>query len=138
MPDKDEFGLDEEFEFDQVEPTAIVVYDAPMDAADSYDLESARQNIHHLLQKGNVALDELIMIARKGESIAGFEQVTKMIKALSDINKDLITVQEKKKILKIQDDKKSTVNETSVINNNLYVGTTEDFAKVMEELDRKK
>ncbi len=131
MNEKDEFGINDGFELEPIAPTEIIVEDAPMDNADSYDLEAARQNIHHLLQKGSVALDELLSVARQSQSIDGFEQVTKMLKALSDINKDLITVQEKKKHLRIKDDVPGD-KEAQVINNNLFVGTTDELDKIID------
>lgn len=138
MDDKDDFGLDESFDLEPIKPQEIEVYDAPLESADSYDLEAARQNIHHLLQKGTVALDELISITRQSQSIAGFEQVTKMLKAMSDINRDLIAVQEKKKLLKIGDDYKNENTDGKVINNNLFVATTEDFSRMVEDLEKSK
>ena len=130
----DDIPFEDIFEIEPVKPSEITVYDAPSDNADSYDLEASRQNIHHLIQKGTVALDELISVARQSQSVAGFEAVTKMLTALSNINKDLIVVQEKKKQMKIADDKK-TMPEKIVQNN--YTVTTEEFAKIIEEKESK-
>lgn len=131
MPEKDE-NLEDIFGLEPLPVSEIVVYDAPTEAAESYDIEAARQNIHHLLQKGTVALDELLNVARQGQSVGGFDAVTKMLTALANINKDLIVVQEKKKQLRIADDIKTKDKETKNITNNLFVGTTDDLDKIIE------
>jgi hypothetical protein len=123
------------FEIEPVKPADIVVYDAPTEDGDSYDVEAARQNVHHLLQKGTVALDELLSVARSSQSIAGFDAVTKMLTTLSNINKDLIVIQEKKKQMKIADVTKGKPDK--VVQNNLYVGSTDDFSKIVEEFEKK-
>lgn len=132
--DEDDLPFEDLFEIEPIKPADIVVYDAPTDQADSYDLEASRQNIHHLIQKGSVALDELISVARQSQAVPAFEAVTKMLTALSNINKDLIVVQEKKKQMKIADDTKAKPDK--IVQNNINV-TTEDFAKIIDEMEKK-
>lgn len=97
---------------------------------DRVDLETARENLHHIIQKGTDALDEMIMIAKQSESARAFEVVSTLIKTLADTNKDLVDLAKKKKEIFTKDDQQGP----NTVNNNLFVGSTADLQKMLKEL----
>lgn len=108
----------------------LIIHDAPAEDGDSYDMETARQNMHHLLQKGEHALDEMIAFAVQDQQARSFEVVATLIKTLADVNKDLIHLQEKKKQLAIKDE----VPAKTVNNNHLHVGSTADLQQLIKTM----
>ena len=85
------------------------------------DYEYARKNIRAILEKGSVALDRMIEVADLSQHPRSYEVVSTLIKSLSDANKDLLELGEKKG--RIEKSKKTS--ETQTINNNLYISTSE-------------
>jgi len=93
------------------------------------DFDFARQNIRNILEKGNVALDRMLEVADLSQHPRSYEVVSTLIKSLSDTNKDLLELAEKKN--RIEKVKSQTENQT--INNNLYISTTELLKMIKEK-----
>lgn len=87
----------------------------------SDDYEFARNNMRSILEKGSVALDKMLDVADLSQHPRAYEVVSTLIKSLSDTNKDLLELAEKKN--RIEKAKSQTDNQT--INNNLYISTSE-------------
>jgi hypothetical protein len=113
----------------------ILVVDAPSDDTESYDMETARQNIHHLIQKGTIVLDDMIDVARQSQHPRAFEVTANLIKTLADVNQSLIDLQEKKKKLSIKEEKPAVTANT--VNNIVYTGSTADFQDMLEKIGKK-
>jgi len=96
---------------------------------DQTDFEFARQNIKNILEKGNIALDRMLEVADLSQHPRSYEVVSTLIKSLSDTNKDLLELAEKKN--RIEKVKSQTENQT--INNNLYISTTELLKMIKEK-----
>ena len=90
------------------------------------DMEFARQNLYDLISKGHGALDEIDAIAKSSQHPRAFEVYATMLKSLVDANKDLIEISERKNPEKKEEEK--TVN-----NNHLYVGSTNDILKLLND-----
>ena len=88
---------------------------------DQNDFDFARQNIRNILEKGSVALDKMLEVADLSQHPRSYEVVSTLIKSLSDTNKDLLELAEKKNRI----EKVKNQSETQTINNNLYISTTE-------------
>lgn len=84
------------------------------------DYEFARKNIRSILERGSAALDKIIEIADLSQHPRSYEVVSDMIKSLSETNKDLLELSEKKARTELIS---NTQHQT--INNNLYISTTE-------------
>jgi hypothetical protein len=123
------------FGLEPLQANEILVVDAPSDDTESYDMETARQNIHHLIQKGTIVLDDMIDVARQSQHPRAFEVTANLIKTLADVNQSLIDLQEKKKKLSIKEEKTSVQAET--VNNNMFVGSTADFQDMLEKMGKK-
>jgi MFS superfamily sulfate permease-like transporter len=95
------------------------------------DFTIARSNIHNIIDTGSEALDKLMQIADQSQQARAYEVVAILMKNLLDANKDLLAIQ--KSIREISDIEKPT-NNTTVNHNNLFVGSTAELQKVIQDM----
>lgn len=91
------------------------------------DFEYARGNIINILEKGNEALDGIMDVAQRSQSARAYEVVAGLLKNMSEMNKDLLELQKRKKDLMPESAKPTTVN------NNLFVGSTAELQKLLKK-----
>jgi len=92
------------------------------------DSEFARKNIRDLISKGSHAIDDLLQVAKHSESPRAYEVAANMIKNLSDLNKDLLEVQKRKKDLVIDKTSSNGVN----VDKAVFVGSTAELMKLIK------
>ena len=73
----------------EYQTTEIVEVKTPVED----DAEFARTNIRDLIQKGNSAVDNLLLVANASEHPRAYEVAAGLIKNLADLNKDLLEIQ---------------------------------------------
>ena len=95
-------------------PTAGVSLDA--------DFNYVRDNIKTLINNGSDAVEEILKVAKAGDSPRAYEVLGQLLKTVSEMNKDLIDLYQKTKTAKKEDIK---VNHTT--NNSIYVGSTSEL-----------
>ena len=100
----------------------VVNDDVELDAA------LARKNIKGLLDKGGVAIDNLLLVAQESEHPRAYEVAANFIKILSDLNKDLLEIQKQKQSLRPQEITNSINVERAV-----FVGSTAELLKQIRE-----
>jgi len=94
------------------------------------DAEFARQNLRKLIEKGNIAADNILHVARESEHPRAYEVAANMMKHLADMNKDLLEIQKRKQDLQPKPvDNKSAIN----VNKAVFVGSTAEFIKQLRE-----
>ena len=93
------------------------------------DFEFARQNLRNLLEKGSIALDKMLEVADMSQHPRSYEVVSTLINSLSASNKDLLELSEKKKRI----DKADNVKDNQTVNNNLFIGSTNDLLKLLKQ-----
>lgn len=104
------------------------------DAKDDY--EATRATLHRLMTKGEDALDNMLQIAKVSEHPRTFEVTGQLIKTVSEVAKDLMSLQKQIKDLKTPEQEKQTQN-IQQQNNILFTGTTDDLLKQMQQLNSK-
>jgi hypothetical protein len=93
------------------------------------DADFARQNIRELIEKGNLAVDGILNVAKESEHPRAYEVAANLIKNLSDLNKDLMEIQKRKKDLDTQAAKRSgDVN----VDKAVFVGSTTELVKFLK------
>ena len=92
------------------------------------DSEFARQNIRNLIEKGNSAIDNLLHVAKESEHPRAYEVAAGLIKNLSDLNKDLLEVQKRKKDLTGETQNAKNIN----VDKAVFVGSTTDLVKFLK------
>ena len=108
----------------QIIPTEVVV-SSPIDD----DAEFARQNIRGLIAKGNNAVEGILHVAKESEHPRAYEVAANLIKHLSDLNKDLLEIQKRKKDLAPQEYKNSqNIN----VDKAVFVGSTTELVKFLK------
>lgn len=92
------------------------------------DAEFARQNIRELIEKGSVAFDNLLHVAKESEHPRAYEVAAGFFKNLSDLNKDLLEIQKRKNDL--DPEKKAAKNMN--IDKAVFVGSTTELVKFLK------
>jgi hypothetical protein len=93
------------------------------------DAEFARQNIRELIQKGNDAVEGILHVAKESEHPRAYEVAANLIKNLSDLNKDLMEIQKRKKDLVPQEHKNfGNIN----VDKAVFVGSTTELVKFLK------
>jgi len=125
--------------FDVAPMTAQEVLPAIQDAnqtnqALENDFETTRSNLHSLLTQGQDALYHALEVAKQSEHPRAFEVVGGLVKHLSDINGQLLDLHKKKQTIEAP-----TREETkSVTNNAIFVGSTNELSKMLNDLRKGK
>jgi hypothetical protein len=96
------------------------------------DFELARSNIHEVIQNGTYAIEKLAQIADSSQHPRAFEVLAKLMDTMLQANKDLMELQ--KQIRQISAADAPTNENAQQVTNNLFVGSTADLQKVIEEM----
>jgi hypothetical protein len=110
------------------QPKKEVISGAPNDESIDADYEYARENLKLFIEKGKEAMDNIIFLAKEGESPRAYEVVGQLIKTLADTNKDLLDLGKKVKDLKT---KKDDTQQPQHVTNALFVGSTAELQKLI-------
>jgi hypothetical protein len=98
----------------------------PKDMRTEKDLEYARENLYHLIEKGRDALDGILDLAGQSQHPRAFEVAGQLIKTISDTNNDLVKLHKSAK--EVLSDPNNGPNK---VTNNLFVGSTADLTKLL-------
>jgi hypothetical protein len=115
-----------------VEPIEFETLPAIVKTPVEDDAEFARQNIRELITKGNVAMDNLLHVAKESEQPRAYEVAAGLIKNLSDLNKDLLEVQKRKKDLTGESQSAKNIN----VDKAVFVGSTTELVKFLKNKDK--
>ena len=97
------------------------------------DYDHARENLRKLLTDGQTALQTALSVAQQSEHPRAIEVVGNLMKQLADINQQLLDLHQQKQKL---DGPK--VAEKNVTNNSIFVGSTQDLAKMIQNMKQEK
>lgn len=93
------------------------------------DAEFARQNIRGLIEKGNDAIDGILNVAKASDHPRAYEVAANMLKHLTDMNKDLMEIQKRKKDLQ---PKESSPTNGINVDKAVFVGSTKELVKLLK------
>lgn len=91
------------------------------------DYEYARENFYNVIEKGTMALEDMLDVAKASEHPRAYEVVSTLMKTLVDANKDLVEMGKKK----AQDEQPK---DQPVTNNNLFVGSTAELQQLLKDM----
>lgn len=98
------------------------------------DFEYAKDNIKLLISNGTDAIEEILKVAKAGDSPRAYEVVSQLLKTVADMNKDLLDLHQKAKAVR-----KETVSVKNTTNNSIYVGSTSELQDLInKDRSRKK
>lgn len=101
------------------------------------DIEEARDNIKNAIALSQQAVQDMLSIAQQSQHPKAYEVLNSMIKTYGDLSMGLVDAQTKKQRLM---NKKGNVEEgdgNKTINNNLFVGSTAELQKMLEDMKNK-
>lgn len=133
-------SLNETFEIidvtpEEIQSTDITIYDyktaAPKINPIDSDYESARDNLYTIMSLGEEALVQALNIAKQSEHPRAFEVVGNIMKQLADINHQLLDLHKKKQSIVSEKEPAKTVT-----NNNMFVGSTAELAKMIANMKK--
>ena len=133
--------LDEIFNVAPVEKLQAEIVDlVPVKETDERiesDYDRSRNNLHELLRQGQDALNHALEVAKVSEHPRAFEVVGGLMKTIADINTQLMDLHAKKAKLETKDEKQNSQPQ-SVTNNTMFVGSTSDLSKMIEQMRKDK
>lgn len=91
------------------------------------DFELARTSLINALDKSSAILDELTALSKDTESPRAYEVCATLISTISNVSKQLVDLHNNKI-------KKNNKEKAPVVNNNMFVGTTQDLQKKIANL----
>jgi len=94
------------------------------------DYNLSRRTFRSLIDKGNVAMENLTDLAKESESPRAYEVLATMMRTIADTTKDLYDLQKKTKDLK-GEDKKDQSNVT--VEKAVFVGSTAELLQRIKE-----
>jgi hypothetical protein len=90
--------------------------------------EAEKDYSYDVIEKGQEALFDMLDVAKQSQHPRAYEVLSGLINTLVAANKDLVDLQKKKKDLFKQEEAK----EKTVTNNNLFVGSTAELQKLIQ------
>lgn len=99
------------------------------------DFESARSNIHTVIENGQEAIYKLSEIADQSQHPRAYEVLAKLMDTVLQANKDLLELQSKIREIKNVDEPNNA--HAKNVTNNLFVGSTAELQKVIEDMKNK-
>jgi len=100
---------------------------------DDYDL--ARETLREVIIQGRSALDDVISLARSSEHPRSYEVAGQIMKTMSDVAKDLLTLKKQKQ--EIDKPLQDAPPQIAQQNNIVFAGSTEDLLRMIKQQDTK-
>jgi hypothetical protein len=113
----------------------IIVSDVPTQVIDN-DYQNVRDNLYDLLDTGKEALLDMLEVAKQSENPRAYEVTGNLIKQLADMNQQLLDIHQQKQKLDAPTKKEQTGNVTT--NNAIFVGSTNDLSKFLNNMNSEK
>ena len=92
------------------------------------DFEYSRATYYELLEKGKESLEDMMEVARSSEHPRAYEVLSNLIKNMADVNDKLMDLNKKRKDMDKKEEKL-----IGSMTNNLFVGTTADLQKLLQD-----
>jgi hypothetical protein len=100
------------------------------------DYDTARNNLHKLLNQGQDALYHALEIAKQSEHPRAFEVVGNLMKQLADTNEQLLKLSEKKQKLDTPKTAEAVPGKQVTNNNAIFVGSTSELSNLIKNMNK--
>jgi len=97
------------------------------------DYKLARKTFRELINKGNLAMENLTDLAKESESPRAYEVLSTMMKTIADTTKDLYDLQKKTKDLQKEDKARPQDEQRINVEKAVFVGSTAELLKQVKE-----
>ena len=92
------------------------------------DYEYQRENFYKLVERGSIAIDGILELAKEGEHPRAYEVAGQLIKNVAEVTEKLGDLQEKMRKLKEVPD-----NAPKNVTNALFVGSTKELQNILKD-----
>lgn len=92
------------------------------------DFEFARKNMKDLIQQGNLAVDNILQVAKATDHPRAYEVVATLINSVAAMNKDLMDIRKKKQDI-TGEKKAQNIN----VDKAVFVGSTAELIRQIKE-----
>lgn len=99
------------------------------------DVEDARDNLINAVDLSQQAVQDMLNIAQQSQHPKAYEVLNSLIKTYADISMGVVDLQLKKQ--RLDGKSKSSSDDPQTINNNLFVGSTADLQKMLDDMRNK-
>ena len=128
-------ALDKTFQTSKTEvETSLPVVPASYEDKLEGDFEEARMALKRAMSYNEEAVQGILSIAQNSDNPRAYEVAGQLIKSMAEGAKDMMEVQEKKQKIDKNDGK---LQQSSVTNNNLFVGSTSELLKMINKEQQK-
>lgn len=105
------------------------------DAVEDVDFDSVRTNQYELLAQGKDAINTAMLIVNETQSPRAMEVLSNLLKTVSDMNKQLLTISKDKADIKATKDNKTSLSlPQQNIQNAVFVGSSSDLNRKVVEI----
>lgn len=118
-------NLNKIFDLETTETLLPVAVDPQIQKDDDFEL--ARDTLRGLIMKNDTVLSDLISLARNSEHPRAFEVVGQLVKAQSEIAKDLMGLHKQKKEISGEDAQQNIKQQNNIV----FAGSTSDLMKMI-------
>jgi hypothetical protein len=94
-----------------------------------HDFSEARKNMKELISTGFEAVDGMMKVATASDSPRAYEVVSILLKTISEMNSEMISLHEKAN----KAEPSSTKNIKNTTNNSIFVGSTKDLQNIINQ-----
>jgi len=119
------FELESEETIEESLPVEVESISREVDIEDDYN--KSREKFYELLNKGNIAIEGALELAKETDAPRAYEVVGQLLKINGEVNKELIDLQ-----LKMEELKNSGDHKPSSVTNALFVGSTAELQKMLK------
>jgi len=109
-----------------------IISQARDDSADE-DFTFARANIREVIENGTDAISKLTIIAQQSQNPRAYEVLAKLMDTVANASRELLELQEKIRSID-KSDIPSDEESKSQVTNNLFVGSTHELQKMIENM----
>ncbi len=119
----------------QSNTSLTVVGDSQPSSTDT-DVEEARDNLQNAVELSQQAVQDMINIAQQSQHPKAYEVLNSLIKTYADVSMGMVDLQLKKQRLN-GGSRGGSSEEGQTINNNLFVGSTAELQKMLDDMRNK-
>ena len=115
--------------FDQISVPVVIEEILPLDDGIEKDLEYARKKQLDIIKAGQENLSGIVAVASQSQHPRAYEVLGLYMKTLSELNKDFISIAERRNFGKEEEEAK-----VPQVTNQLFVGSTAEFAAMLKTI----
>lgn len=125
----DALGIENQVQIIPPKKEVEIITEPELNEDQEADYQLSRKTFRSLIDKGNMAMENLTDLAKESESPRAYEVLATMMKTIGDMSKDLYDLQKKTKELKKEDKTRPQDEQRINVEKAVFVGSTAELLK---------